>query len=406
MKWIVNQAGHRERYAIARALHEQGQLQALWTDLWVPPHADWIRLAPRRIAGRLRDHFSGDLPASHVRSCTRVLLSHELFTRVRHRRGSDRVLAKNVWWEDVTLRRFRRNIDPADVFFCYCYGADRAVARAKANGMRVVLGQIDPGPVEDHKVEGLTRRHSSYRDSFRPGSAEYYEKWRRECQLADRILVNSTWSADALTQAGIPREKMAVIPLVHTPPQAAQGWTRTFPQQFDSARRLRVLFLGQCILRKGIAEAIEAANALADVPIEFRFVGNTNIENLTEHFCRARISYFPRVSRTECEAHYQWADVFLFPTHSDGFGLTQLEAQGWGLPMITTRFCGEVVRHGETGWVLEEVTVDAIVATLREIVANPQTLRRNSSSIRPWHFTITDLGHRLVELAMRITQTC
>jgi hypothetical protein len=30
-------------------------------------------------------------------------------------------------------------------------------------------------------------------------------------------------------------------------------------------------------------------------------------------------------------------------TFSDGFGLTQLEAQAWKLPMITTRFCGEVV---------------------------------------------------------------
>ena len=400
MKWIVNQAGHRERYAIARALHERGQLNALWTDLWVNSRAGWLGLAPKRIAGRLRDHFHGDLPASHVRSCMGALLLHEFYARAFRHRGSERVLKKNVWWEGITLSRLRGNLAPADVFFCYCYGMDRAVARAKANGMRVILGQIDPGPVEDRKVEELTRKHSAYRDSFRPGSVDYYEKWRRECQLADRIVVNSTWSADALVQAGVPPQKLAVIPLVHTPPERTKGWARAFPERLDDNRRLRVLFLGQCILRKGIAEVIEAAKALVYAPVEFRFVGNTNIENFSGHFGEARISYFPRVSRAECEAHYQWADVFLFPTHSDGFGLTQLEAQGWGLPMITSSFCGEVVRHGETGWVLEEVTADAIVKALRESVAKPETLRRYSSNIRPWHFTINDLGRRLTELAL------
>ena len=53
---------------------------------------------------------------------------------------------------------------------------------------------------------------------------------------------------------------------------------------------------------------------------------------------------------------YKEADVFILPTLSDGFGLTQLEAQSWKLPVIASRHCGEVVRDGENGVVLEEVS--------------------------------------------------
>jgi glycosyltransferase involved in cell wall biosynthesis len=51
---------------------------------------------------------------------------------------------------------------------------------------------------------------------------------------------------------------------------------------------------------------------------------------------------------THCgtDAFYERADLFLFPTLSDGFGLTNLEAQAWSLPIVASRFCGEVVRDG------------------------------------------------------------
>ncbi|WP_432784337.1 hypothetical protein AAJV73_08350 [Cyanobium sp. BSA11S] len=39
--WLCAQIGAREHYAVARALHRQGQLHQLLTDCWVPPHSPW-----------------------------------------------------------------------------------------------------------------------------------------------------------------------------------------------------------------------------------------------------------------------------------------------------------------------------------------------------------------------------
>ena len=38
-KWICCQIGARERYAVARALHQHRALDLLLTDAWVRPHS-------------------------------------------------------------------------------------------------------------------------------------------------------------------------------------------------------------------------------------------------------------------------------------------------------------------------------------------------------------------------------
>ena len=56
-----------------------------------------------------------------------------------------------------------------------------------------------------------------------------------------------------------------------------------------------------------------------------------------------------RVTRDQLSAIYRRAHVFVLPTISDGFAVTQLEAMAHGLPVVTTRNCGEVVTDGVDG---------------------------------------------------------
>ena len=81
-----------------------------------------------------------------------------------------------------------------------------------------------------------------------------------------------------------------------------------------------------------------------------------------------QVSWFGVAPRVSVESYYRDADVFIFPTLSDGFGLTQLEAQAWKLPVIASRYCGEVVRDGVNGVVLEEVCGEAIAEVIARVV--------------------------------------
>jgi glycosyltransferase involved in cell wall biosynthesis len=397
--WCCVQAGHREQYGIPRALDRAGVLDRLITDLWVSPGSPLARLAVGPLGRRLRDRFHREIPAAKVTGFPLRTLAWEATASVRGRRGGSRVLARNDWWAALATGALRRQAPTAGGrVFSYCYESRALFSAARELGLVPVLGQMDPGPEEDRKVAAVVRRWPAYRTSFQPGAPAYYASWREECRLAGHIVVNSAWSRAALVEAGIEARKIVVCPLVYTPPPEAQGWVKTYPETFSPTRPLRVLFLGQCILRKGIAETIEAAQALADRPVEFTLVGNTDIADFANHFGRARIRHFPRVSRAECHAFYRDADVFLFPTHSDGFGLTQLEAQAWRLPIIASEFCAEVVVPEQDGWRLEDVSARAIVAVIDEILGEPGRAARFSRAIAPWSFDLGQLGQQLKTL--------
>lgn len=400
--WCCVQAGHREQYGVPRALERAGILDTLVTDVWMPPGSLLARLAAGRLGRRLRDRFHPEVPMRKVHSRPWRVLSWEAAARLRLP-ASSRVIARNAWWSETAAAAMVGGLGSSTRFvFSYCYEARALFRQARRHGLTPILGQIDPGPIEDRLVTHLVRRWPRYRTSFQPGLPSYYEAWREECDLATHVIVNSAWSREALITAGIYGGKIQVVPLVYTPPPEAVGWRKTFPSSFTTARPLRVLFLGQCILRKGIAETIEAATLLADRPVEFTFVGNTDIANFSTHFERARIRYCARVSRVECHTFYREADLFLFPTHSDGFGLTQLEAQAWRLPAIVSRSCAEVVAPGLTGWVLPEVTAAAIAAAVEHALVAPAELARMSESIRPWSFTLEKLGRHLSTLSEEV----
>lgn len=396
--WWCVQTGHRERYAVPVALHRAGLLDHLATDLWVPPLT--AKLLGGRLGRRLRDRYHPDLPPSKIVASPGRVAAFELAAWLRGEKGSARILRRNEWWSELCAKTLAGRASPDTTHvFSYCYEARELFRAADRRGLRGILGQIDPGPFEDRKVEAITRQWSQFRTPFRRGSADYYVSWREECDRAHRIIVNSQWSREALESEGIDSKKIVTIPLVYVPPAEAMERTKDFPDAFTPSRPLRVLFLGQCILRKGIAETIAAAQRLEGKPVEFTLVGNTNIAEIRSHFGGARISWHPRVSRAECDRYLREADVFLFPTHSDGFGLTQLEAQAWRLPIIASKYCAEVVADGVNGWVLPEVSSESIVEAVEGILGNPAELRLRSAAIKPWPFRLDDLGQRLMTIS-------
>ncbi len=88
------------------------------------------------------------------------------------------------------------------------------------------------------------------------------------------------------------------------------------------------------------------------------------------------------VARNEIDRFYRQADVFLFPTLSDGFGLTQLEALAWGVPVIASPHCGAAVENGVNGIVLAEATPLRIEVALRGLLAEPSLIADLSAGAR------------------------
>jgi len=96
------------------------------------------------------------------------------------------------------------------------------------------------------------------------------------------------------------------------------------------------------------------------------------------------------VARSECARVYRDADVFILPTLSDGYALTQLEALSYGLPVIASRHCGAAVTHGENGWILDDLEPATIATAIRLAIAE------RPPSTRPPQFNLQDLATSLL----------
>jgi glycosyltransferase involved in cell wall biosynthesis len=416
VKWLCCQLGAREHYAIPRALFHLGTLEYLLTDAWVPPGFFLAKLCGRE--SKLRERFHTGLCDAPVKAFTSSFLLFEMGARARRLGMWPSILARNRWFQRKVVSALTSDLGPliyaAPVLLSYSYTALEPFRYAKSRGWKTVLAQIDPGPVEEAIVAEEAARVPELAGDWQPAPREYWTNWREECKLADQIVVNSEWSRDGLIREGVPPEKLSVIPLAYEIPEvrgqrSEVGCARKCPVRFTHQRPLRVLFLGLINLRKGVARLLEAARILRDEPVEFWMVGPVEITNTNtigdaerRRFSQGndyRVKWFGPATRKQAAEFYRNADVFILPTLSDGFAITQLEAQAHSLPIIASKFCGRVIENGVNGMILEEPSPTCIAHAARDCIANPDRLERlaTGSHVRN-KFTLQALADQLQRL--------
>jgi glycosyltransferase involved in cell wall biosynthesis len=328
----------------------------------------------------------------------------EMLARARRLAEWETIVARNQWFQRKVvgaLNSQRSTLNSQPVLLSYSYTALEPFRYAKSRGWKTVLVQIDPGPEEERIVAEEVARVPALAGEWQAAPLDYWSSWRQECDIADSIIVNSEWSREGLLRGGIPAEKLTLIPLAYEESELEhqEPEIRSYPARFTPDHPMRVLFLGQANLRKGVARLLQAAQTLRDEPVEFWIVGPVQIANAETAADNARVKWFGPVTRKKTAEKYRAADVFILPTLSDGFAITQLEAQACGLPVIASKRCGGVIEDGRNGIILEEPSAACITAAIRHCVANPNWLQvlAAGSCVRD-EFTTNMLGQLLQNL--------
>jgi glycosyltransferase involved in cell wall biosynthesis len=409
VKWICCQLGAREHFAIPRALFRTGLLELLLTDAWIAPQSLLGKLCGHR--SKLKQRFHKELLDASVKAFTSSLALHETLARARGISGWERIIARDRWFQREVVSSLRSQLSTHNsqpILLSYSYTALEPFRYAKAHGWKTVLVQIDPGPEEERIVAGEAARVPELAGQWQPAPTEYWVLWREECELADRIIVNSEWARDGLIRGGVSGDKISVIPLAYESEVNSGQITqpvlqRKYPARFTFDRPLRVLFLGLINLRKGVARLSEAARILSDEPVEFWMVGPVEIVNAEIVGGRGRVKWFGPVTRNQTAKFYRDADLFILPTLSDGFAITQLEAQTYGLPIIASKYCGKVVENDVNGILLDEPSTACIAHAVRHCIANPKRLQEfaNASQLND-NLTLHALAQRLKGLHREI----
>ncbi|MGA9115734.1 MAG: glycosyltransferase family 4 protein [Bacteroidota bacterium] len=176
---------------------------------------------------------------------------------------------------------------------------------------------------------------------------------------------------------GVDPERIVVIPNGYHPP-AFSPRAGDAPEEGSS---VVLLFVGNEFDRKGLGVLLEAAALLRSHPVTILVAGSDDPRpwgRLAERLgIGARVRFLGVPERIE--PLYARADVFVFPTLYEPFGMVVVEAMAAGLPVIASAGCGAVegFRRGKDLLLVDDPLCAAELArALRSLVDDPG-LRRS-----------------------------
>jgi glycosyltransferase involved in cell wall biosynthesis len=239
-------------------------------------------------------------------------------------------------------------------------------------GLPTVVDQIDPARDEDEIVRLEAEKWPGWQAV--PGRVPdiYFDRLAAEWKLASRVVVNSDWCRRALVRQGVPDHKLVVIPLAYEAPEDP-----ALPRP-EPTGLLTVLWLGLVILRKGIQYLLEAARQLNNHQVRFIVAGPIGISSSAVATAPPNVTFVGPISRDRIAEIYRQADIFVLPTLSDGFAITQLEAMAHGLPVITTSNCGDVVTDAVDGRIVSAADALSLAAAIANLDQDRGLLREMS----------------------------
>jgi len=216
------------------------------------------------------------------------------------------------------------------------------------------------------------------------GDVPRFERWKnrlllqrkrfvREYDLADLLLVLSDKAAQTFRVRGFPEEKLFYLP---RGVDVERFKPATPPEIF------RAVFAGALIKRKGIQHVLEAWHRLNLSNAELWLVGFVHDEAkpFLKEFWRDNIRVVGFVR--DPENYLNQGTIHVFPSQWEGSAKVTYEAAACGLPQITTREAGDVVRNGVEGIIVKPGDVNAIAAALEYLYRHPEIVKEMGIAAR------------------------
>lgn len=398
MKFIVVQIGARRGYAVPAILEKAGMLERFYTDICADVGlGKWLcagrglpvigsklqRLAARRLPPEIR---------RKTRTFTAPTLRHGMKLMFNRKNPADQFREHLRWSCDLGNAMARAGFGGATHVFSMLGEGGPLLPEARRRGLKVVS--------EVYILLSTERILAEERKLFPDWEPEQpdYDSIRREFPSSNALLTHTDFAVcpseavrdDLADNFGIPRERSVVVPygmnpqLLELPPQPQQG---------------RVLFVGTAELRKGIHYLAMAAEKLTakNIRCEFRVAGNVSPQIARRTECK-HLNFLGRVPRERIAEEYQQADIFVLPSLAEGSAEVTYEALAAGLPVITTRAAGSVVRDGIEGRIVPERNADALADAIGQLVEDRPLRERMAAAARERarDYTWEKYGGRLV----------
>ncbi|MBU0477492.1 glycosyltransferase [bacterium] len=184
----------------------------------------------------------------------------------------------------------------------------------------------------------------------------------------------------------------------------------------NSYNKIKIITVARLVEKKGIEFAILASKNLmnnyanmeyiivGDGPLRERIELMLNSLSMNEH-----IKLLGWRTKKEVRESMDSADIFVLPcvTSADGdmegIPVSLMEAQGFGLPVVSTYHSGipELVKDGETGFLVAERDIDSLTSKLEYLIRDREIclkMGKHGQKLVAEKFNIRKLNKRLVDI--------
>ncbi|MEO0135995.1 MAG: glycosyltransferase family 4 protein [candidate division WOR-3 bacterium] len=151
-----------------------------------------------------------------------------------------------------------------------------------------------------------------------------------------------------------------------------------------------VLYVGRIKRYKSIDHLLYAIHLVKNEhPVQLALVGTgdalEDLKKLAKNL-KLNVEFKGFVSEKEKYEMYQKARVVVQPSIKEGWGLTVLEAQACGTPVICARAPGlkETIIDGKTGYLYEYGNIPELAARIKELLTNDERWTAFSRAARDW----------------------
>jgi glycosyltransferase involved in cell wall biosynthesis len=151
-------------------------------------------------------------------------------------------------------------------------------------------------------------------------------------------------------------------------------------------------FVGRLVEDKGLLELFEAIHIVQNRMPKVRLlvIGPVDTEkpdavtpDVVEEYGIADVCRFLGL-RQDLPELYSLMDVFVLPSHREGFPVVPMEASAMGIPCVLTdvRGCREVVEHGQNGLLVPFGDVDALADAIYELLTDDERAQQMGKKAR------------------------
>ncbi len=226
---------------------------------------------------------------------------------------------------------------------------------------------------------------SSPNTDFRDSSFRTFVR-RVLVRFADAFVSNSNAGQQYLIEAlNVPEDK--IFTRTYLVPDAGALMKRLEGTESPNLELKRPIFLyvGRITSRKGIKTLLEACAILKNqgyVDYSLLIIGKGDQREELEDFIKERnfeeqVTWAGWVEYGSLGSYFQQADVFVFPTFEDVWGMVVPEAMVFGKPVLCSNGAAscELIAEGENGYIFDPRDSQGLAEAIRRFLDNPDLIK-------------------------------